>query len=233
MEVQISLKSVFRWIMQGIVWILLASVIFGAGALVYSKYIVKPVYQSKIKFFVDSTDTDSQRIAYYISVAPQYIQLLNVNEFYAAVADDLLRTESVITTATAVASKVSFSDPAEGTGVFWATVRSSDPHDAYITAASVAKLAPDRIMELKPGDRLGVAEYPQESATRVSPSILRNTLLGVILGFVLSAAVIVGKELFDTRLKSPDEITQIYELPVLGTVPDFTAAEKAGRKGGQ
>ena len=232
MEVQISLKSVLKWIMQGIVWILIAAVLFGAAAFVYSKHFVKPVYQSTIKFFVDSTATDSQMINYYIAVAPQYIQLLNVNEFYEMVADELLREEGVVTTSAAIASKVSFSQPTEGTGVFWATVKSNDPHDAYLVASAVAQLAPERIMQLKPGDRLGVAEQPHESHQKVSPNVTRNTLLGVIIGFVLAAVVVVMKEFFDTRLKSPDEITQYYGLPILGTIPDFTALEKSGKKGG-
>lgn len=230
MNVQISLKSVVKWLMNGIVWILIAAILFGIASFAYSKYVIKPVYQSKVKFYADSAQSDSQQINYYIAVAPQYIQLLNVYEFYDKVSTQITLQESgKRISSSEIQSRVSFSNPEEGTGVFYAQVRCNDPHEAYLIASAIAALAPEYIKELKSGDMLGVASWPRESATRISPDVTRNTLFGILLGAILAAAVIVAKELFDNRLKSVDEITQIYELPILGTVPDFSALEKADK----
>ena len=229
-DVQISLKSVFHWLTKGIVFIIVAAVLMGAIFFAYSKYMITPTYQSTVKLCADSTDIDSQRISYYVAVAPQYVELLNVNEFYGMVADEMLEQYGKVRTAGQIGRSVAFSDVVEDTGVFYVTARSSDPTEAYQIAKAVADLAPTRIKDLKEGDKLLVASFPVEPSAPSSPNVLRNTAFGVLLGVLLMAAIIIAKELLDNRVKSSDQITEIYGLPILGSVPDFTAVEKKGGK---
>ena len=146
-DVQISLKSVLNWLSKGIVFILLAAILMGAIFFAYSKYMITPTYQSVVKLCADSTDDNSQRINYYVAVAPQYVELLNVNEFYGMVADEMLEKHGKVLTAEQISGRVTFSDVVEGTGVFYVTVRSHDPTEAYQIARAIADLAPERIRD--------------------------------------------------------------------------------------
>ena len=49
----------------------------------------------------------------------------------------------------------------------------------------------------------------------------RNTLLGAIVGFMISVFMIIIKETFDTRVKSPEDISENFDIPVLGVIPEF------------
>lgn len=227
---EITLKNVFDWIMKGIALIIIISILAGGAAFAYSKFVVMPVYRSNVKLCADSSDTDSQFINYYKAIAPQYIELLNVTEFYQMVAEEALRTTGEVYTAPQIAGMVSFSSVVEETGVFYVTVSSSDPQKAYHVAAAIAEKAPERISDLKPSDKLSVVSYPVLAASPSSPNVMNNTVIGFLLGLILSAAIVVLREVLDGRVKSAAEITEMYGLPVLGSVPNFSTNERKGGK---
>lgn len=227
---EITLKNVFDWIMKGIALIIVVSILAGGAAFAYSKFVATPVYRSNVKLCADSIDTDSQFINYYKAIAPQYIELLNVTEFYQMVAEETLRTTGEVYTANQVAGMVSFSAVVEETGVFYVTVSSSDPQRAYHVASAIAAKAPERISSLKPSDKLSVVSYPVLAVSPSSPNVVNNTVIGFLFGFILSAAVVILREMLDGRVKSAAEITEMYGLPVLGSVPDFSGNERKGDK---
>jgi len=230
MEVQLSLKNVARWLMAGIVWILIAAVVVGTLFFAYAKYIQKPVYQSSVMFFASTAEADSQRIEFLKEIAPQYIGILDVREFYEKVAEKLLQEHGEVFTSGEIKSMVSFSGTDGETSIFYVYVRAGDPEIAYQTAKAVADCAPEWITLYKSGDVLKVGSWPQESYQPVSPNVMRTTVLGILVGAVLAGVFIVAKEVLDNRVKSPEQIQEMYGLPVLGAVPDFAAIEKKGDK---
>ena len=61
------------------------------------------------------------------------------------------------------------------------------------------------------------ATVPQEPST---PQTKRNVALGVLLGILLAALVVLLLEQIDRRIRDPEELESIFELPILGTIPD-------------
>lgn len=41
-----------------------------------------------------------------------------------------------------------------------------------------------------------------------------------MLGFILGMAIVMIKELSDTRIKSSEDVTAEFDIPVLGLIPD-------------
>lgn len=227
MEIEISLKSVYECLKRGIWIIITAAVVFGAASFAWTKYMVEPTYQSKVKLAANSMDTDSQLINYYITIAPQYIEFLNVSEFYQMVADEVLAEHNKLYTAKEVGSMVSFSAVVENTGVFFVTVSGHDPQEVFNLASAIAKCAPDMIKNQKSSDVLSVISQPILPTSPTSPSISKNTAIAAFFGAALAAGIIIAIDLLDTRLKSSDEMTELYGLSVLGVVPDFSETGSA------
>ena len=219
---------IFDWLRKGLIFILVVTLIAGAVAFLYSKYLITPTYRASVKLCASSSDLDSTMINYYQQVAPQYVELLNVNAFYEMVAEELLKNSKGYFSPGRLQSAISFSAVVENTGVFYARVTTNDPQTSYDIAEAVAACAPLRIKELKPNDVLIVVTPPQRPTSPASPNISRNTLYGALFGFLIAAALVVVKELLDSRIKSTDEITELYGMPVLGIVPDFSNQEKKG-----
>ncbi len=64
----------------------------------------------------------------------------------------------------------------------------------------------------------------QVPAGKFSPNIRRNVLICALLGFVLCAAVIIIRDLLDTRIKDQKELSEYFGLPIIGTIPNFESA---------
>lgn len=65
----------------------------------------------------------------------------------------------------------------------------------------------------------------------VSPKPLRNTGLGALLGLMLGVGLAFLAEQLDRRLKEPEDVEEAFGLPILGTVPQSRAIERAGAQG--
>lgn len=57
----------------------------------------------------------------------------------------------------------------------------------------------------------------------VKPKVMQNTLLAAIVGILLAAGLIFVREAFDDTVKTPDDITRKFKLPVLGVITHHEA----------
>ena len=219
---EITFKNVVEWILKGITFVLVVSILFGIGAFVNNKYFTDPVYSTSVKFYASGLESN---VAIKESVASQYVEFLNVNEFYEMVAADLLEESGRDISPKSISKYLSFSSVVESTTSFFITVKASDPNLSFDIARSVAKCAPKQVESFADAGILEVIGNPVLPTSPSSPGALRSSLAGLLLGFVLSCALDVLKEVLDNRIKSPDEITSLFGIPVLGIVPDFSAAE--------
>lgn len=226
---EINLKTLFGWITKSIVFIVVVTLVTGVGTFLYTKFFVRPTYQSSVKFSANPGDSGNNGLTYYKSVAPEYIEYLNVHEFYQLVADQLLVDKHENYEPSQVQSMVTFSGVVEETSAFYAYVKAGSAQQAMDVAEAVAKCAPERIKSLRSTDTLLVSSYPQPATSPSSPNLINNTIFGLIAGIVISVLLVVFKELLDNNIKTSEEITELFGLPVLGAVPDFSNQEKEGK----
>jgi len=57
----------------------------------------------------------------------------------------------------------------------------------------------------------------------VKPKVTQNTLLAAVVGILLAAGLIFVREAFDDTVKTPDDISRKYKLPVLGVIIHHTS----------
>ena len=94
--------------------------------------------------------------------------------------------------------------------------------EAERIANCIAELLPGRISEIVEGSSVKIVDYAIVPSHKSSPSISRYTLLGLLLGAVVSCGVIVLMELFDEQIRDEDYVRQTFDLPLLAAVPDLT-----------
>lgn len=219
---EFTIKNVMEWILKGIAFILAVSILFGVVAFVYNKYFMDPVYATSVKFYASGLESN---VNIRESVASQYVEFLNVNEFYEMVAVDLLEETGRDISAKTIARHLSFSSVVEATTSFFVTVKASDPNLAYDIARAVANCGPKQVEGFAEAGFLEVIENPVLPTVPVSRGAVQSAVIGLVLGFALAVALVILKELLDNRIKTPDDITALFGIPVLGIIPDFSAAE--------
>lgn len=67
--------------------------------------------------------------------------------------------------------------------------------------------------------RLQIVSEAQPPALPYKPNIMRNLLLGIVLGLFAGTGFAFLREYMDNTLKTPDELSQRYQIPILGLIP--------------
>ena len=68
---------------------------------------------------------------------------------------------------------------------------------------------------------------------RISKRILQRTLLGALIGFILSAGIVALIAYFDDTIKSGDYFTDVLGIPMLGEVPSLKKTAGSDYKAGK
>lgn len=205
--------------------ILLAMVVFGGAAFSYAYFLITPLYKASAMLYVNNSS---------LSVGSTKVDLSDLNaaqslvDTYIVILKTRTTLEEVIETAGLSYDYETLSDMIEAgavnsTEVFSIEVTSPDPAEAEKIANTIAELLPDRIAEIVDGSSVRIVDYAVVPSQKASPSLSRYTLLGLLLGAVISCGVIVLTVLFDEQIRDEDYVRETFDLPLLAAVPDLTA----------
>ena len=101
------------------------------------------------------------------------------------------------------------------------TVTTKDPYEAAKIANGIAEVLPIRVAEIIDGASMEVVDSAIPNLNKVGPSITNYTAIGLILGVLLSAGVVVVFAIMDDTIHDEEYILQTYGCPILAKVPDL------------
>ena len=225
--IEIDLLALARAVWKRI-WAVIAAVLVGAAAAFsYAEFFITPLYEAKAMLYVNNSSISVGSTSFSISsgdltaaqsLVQTYIVILKSRQSLEAVIEQPYTYEQL-------ASMVSASAVNE-TEIFEVTVTDADPEEAELIANTIADILPDKIAEIVEGSSVRIVDYAVVPAYPVSPSVTKYTLIGFLLGGVLSVGVIVLMELLNESIRSEDYLIQTYNLPILAVVPAMTASGK-------
>ena len=208
--------------------IVLAMLVVGGAAFGYAKFLITPLYQASAMMYVNnssisvgSTQVDLSDLSAAQSLVETYLVILNTRGTLEQVieAADLPYDYETL-------SKMIEAGAVNSTEVFEIQVTSADPQEAEKIANTIAELLPGRISQIIDGSSAKIVDYAVVPSHKSSPSISRYTLLGILLGAVLSCGVIVLRELFDEQIRDEDYVRDTFDLPLLAAIPDLAGKSK-------
>ncbi|MCR5250178.1 MAG: protein-tyrosine kinase [Lachnospiraceae bacterium] len=100
------------------------------------------------------------------------------------------------------------------------SVSYTDPLLVRRIADSLRNAVGEQIVSVMNIDAVNTVEEASLPTEPSEPGILRNTLIGLALGFFLSAGFLVIRNLLDDTVKTAEDVEHYLGLPVLGTIPD-------------
>jgi len=231
---EINLMQLVKALWKKAWLIVLACIVTGTMALGYTKIFVKPQYSSSVMLYVNNKSNNSANDN-------------SINASFLAVVQKLVETYIVIlrnrTTMNQIAEKTELeisgselldmisASVISDTEVFRVTVTTDDPYKAALIADCVADVLPARVFEIIDGSSMRVVDRPIVNTDPVSPSIMKNTIIGIFIGFVLACGIIFVLMLLDDVIHNEDYIVQTYNLPILAKVPDLMRTGDSGKYG--
>ncbi len=246
---EVDLKFFFTVFRKCWYFVILAALIFGLLAGVYSSYFIDKKYSSTVNMYVDPNATSSSgtlNSSTADALAATYPPVIRYSDDFArAVAlETALLTKEDGTAAfpawsyknlgTAESPKLVADNWSRVRGmmstgikddkIFYITIRSTDPEEAYAMAVIAATVAPDILNEIVGVGHVTVIGDPVLDTAPDSPNVLRNAALAAMIGAVLMYAVFFLIRLFDTTIYTEADLAR-FGLPVLGVVPSFPPPE--------
>lgn len=210
--------------------ILLAAVIFGGCFLGYTALFIKPKYTAKTLLYVNSSNISLGAAKVSISAA-ELSAAQSLVDTYIVILQTRTTLNEVIaqsgvpyTYEEIIGNNMIQAKAVNSTEVFAIEVTSTDPKEAEVLANTIGVVLPDKIASIVEGSSARIVDYAVVPSQKSSPSLRKNTMIGVVLGAFLAAALIVVKELMDTKVRDSDYLKQTYNTPVLAVIPDLTSS---------
>ncbi len=218
-ELEIDLKELFFELLSH--WkILAASTIMAAAiALVASKFILVPQYESTSALYVLSNSiTSLADIQIGSSLTNDYIVVVKGRPILDQVIENLNLDE----TYDSLEDKITLENPADSR-ILEITVRDTDPNRAKVIADEMASVASDYISIKMDQSAPTTIQNGYADGEPVSPHVGMNTLIGAIIGFLLAAAIITISYLLDDTIMTDEDVEQKLGMNLLGSLPEVTS----------
>lgn len=208
--------------------IALTAALLGAAALLYTVMLIKPLYKAEALMYVNSSDISVGGTKLSISQAElnaaqslvdTYIVILNTR----TTLEDVIQQSGVSYSYEQLRNMI-HAAAVNNTEIFSIEVTSTSPQEAELLANTIAGILPDKIAAIVEGSSARVVDYAVVPAKKASPSVSRNTALGILLGIVLSCGVIAVVELMDEQIYDSDYLMKTYDIPVLAVIPDLLSS---------
>ena len=215
------IKIIAKW------WWLVAivSILCASGMYVYSEYFEDDIYVSKGSFYIRSATTNIENITIATLNAntrfsETYIELAKSDSVLEKVSQELVNKGYQPASAVALRSVLRFSVLNE-TEVLEVSAENRDPQKAQDITNAVLKVAPQEIKNIVKAGGAEVVDEAKLPTQPTYPNVLKKTLIGFFVGFVIGCVIIFILEFFDLRIKPDNNLEEMYGIPVIGNIPEI------------
>lgn len=199
-----------------------------AGSLILyvnTRYLTSPIYTTSVQMYVNSNDVtsaaDLNELNYAQKIVSTYINFLQTKKFYQMVADEcgLNYTPKQLKQMTEIQS-------VNNTEIFELSVTAKEQKDSYQIAKTMQNVVPRLIRSIKSNSEISVVDPAVLPAAPADAHTLLKTVAGAILGFVAAAIMVFLWEIIDVNVKNQEDLKKKYNIPILGSIPDFRLYRK-------
>ena len=205
-------------------WMIALFALAGAAiSLFYTVNFITPQYRSSVTIYVNN-NVNSEAREYVsggdLSTSQQLVSTYTNMLTSDTVLEQVAEATGLNYSAGSLRGMVSAAQ-VEDTEIFKVYVTNADPVEATTIANAIAQTAPDVIANFVEGSSTKIIDYAKVPTGRFSPSYKRNIVIGFASGAVLALVLLVLYLLLDVRIKEESDLTDLFDIPVLGQIPDL------------
>lgn len=228
-EIEIDVLELLHVLWSKALVIALVTALAGMVAMLVTRVFLTPQYQSTTKMYILAqqdnktlTNSDLQASEQLTQDCAEMIQSRQVAEAAISQLGLDLTAEELLEKVTVTTST--------DTRIVTIDVQDEDPYLACDIANAVRNIAADTIQNVMNIEAANVFEEANIPETPISPSTMRNTLIGAILGFIIAVAAILISYLMNDTIRTSDDVERYLHLSTLGTIPLAEGEEKNKKK---
>ena len=223
LENEISILDLIALVIRNWWIVALVGAIFGIAAYAYCKTTSVPTYQSTGSLYINTQreqttdDVNATALINTVNLMPTYIKVLQSRTFRSQISDAINNKYSY----TEIGGMVSLAQE-EDTNIMTVSVRCVDQQDSYTICSSIIEQASDEILRVFEGGSVKIIDRPESIPEEIVTNAYKRGAVGFIVGAALAVFVLFLFNMFDTRIETSEELTQRYNFPILGEVPNLS-----------
>lgn len=107
------------------------------------------------------------------------------------------------------------------TRVLKLAVISGDASKASLIANEITDCLIEKIRELTGNDNIKIIDKAAVPQAPISMPIQKYLILAVILGIIINIIIVLLFEIFDTKVKGPEDLKERFNIPILALIPKY------------
>jgi capsular polysaccharide biosynthesis protein len=222
-EETISLGELFS-ILKRSKWLIASLAIIAAViSFLVSTYVIQPGYEASTQVLVAPKEAqnnmiDSSQIQSSVTLVNTYRVIIQSPAILEQVQQNIVGAPDNISGLITVNSE-------QNSQVINIKVQHTNPVLATDIANEISDVFSKEVPELMSVDNVKVLSNASVPMFPVSPNILLNTILAMLLGMIVGVVISFLKVVLDRRIKTEQDVENILELPVLGSIPVIDKVE--------
>ncbi|MCR3921084.1 MAG: Wzz/FepE/Etk N-terminal domain-containing protein [Firmicutes bacterium] len=220
MEQELELRELFAIISKR--WKMIMAIFFSAIAVstLITLYVLQPVYQANTTLLVGKPAEGSQVVIQDIQLNRQLVSTYEQIAKSNLVTNEVIKELNLSLSATDLKSKITVSQVAD-TEIISVIVKDDMPGRAALIANGVASAFIAKIDTIMNVSNVSIIDPAITSMVPIAPRPALNIAIAATLGIMLGIFVAFALEYLDNTIKTPKDVEQYLELPLLGIVPYY------------
>lgn len=230
-EQTIDLRVLLKVLKDHLLPIAAAAVLAAVVGLILSAVIIPKKYTSEAMMYVENSadkETSSSININDINAAQKIVstcQILFTSNYVLGELKESFDSYSV----TQLKDMITI-ESVNSTQILKFSVTTLDPQTSADMAARLVELSTAEFKRVIGNGSIETVSAPTLPKNHTFPSVPQFTLIGLLIGLVVSYAIFLIIELVDVKVKPTDDLMQMYNIPVFAEIMDFENTDKGGYK---
>lgn len=225
-EIELDLKEIVRVLLRKLWLIIALGLLFGMAMMIYSKYVISPLYSSTTRVYVLNRQNTNANVNYTdlqtgAQLTKDYMELVKSR----TILTQVISTLDLDMTVESLSGMISVSSP-EDTRVIALTVTSTDVYQAQKIANALREVSATHIREIMNLEAINTVEEANLPTAPSSPNVPRNTMVGFMLGILIGVTIVIAMYLLDDSIRTPDDVERYLGVSVLASIPIMESDSK-------
>lgn len=231
-EILYALKKKLKYIIATVI-------IFAVAGLIYSKFLVTPMYRASTTFVLSkSTDNttntqingniDSEAITQNdVTLNSKLVSTYSVIIKSKTIAKEVINTLGLNMSVDEFISNVTVTSK-DDTELIEITVSDEDSKLSADIANSLAEVFREKVNQIYKIDNLSIIDIAEPSSLPYNIGTVKNIVIFAMVGLILSCGVVFLIVYFDDTVKDEKDIEALVNIPVIASIPKLEDNEEGG-----
>lgn len=226
-EIEIDLREIFYVLWKRLWLIILALVVGGGAATLYSKVILTPQYTSTSMVYVLSKETTLTSLA-DLQIGSQLTKDYRVLATSRPVLQEVIDTLGLDRDYDDLKKSLVLTNPAD-TRVLSISIEDPDPVRAKAIVDTVARVSSRHIGDIMEMTPPKIIEEGIVNSKKSSPHVTKNAVIGGMAAAFLVCFLIVLQVILNDTIRSEEDVEKYLGITVLAAVPEREAGRASGK----